>query len=95
MATRIDTLKDKGVSMDTIRSMLKPIYGKAYEGLLSETLAEKYSLPDSDYVKSQNFFENLLNMSTMGRSQEELNSEIKDMLAQNPSVVKELKLNTA
>ena len=31
----------------------------------------------------------------MGRSQEELNSEIKDMLAQNPSVVKELKLNTA
>ena len=68
MVSKISDLKDKGVSMDTIRTLLKPQYGTAYDGLLAETLSEQYSLPDSDYVKSQNFFDNLLNMSTMGMS---------------------------
>lgn len=42
MTKQIEDLKNKGASMDTIRSLLKSKYGKVYDGLIADTIAENY-----------------------------------------------------
>lgn len=91
---QVKDYKNKGMSMEAIRSTMKGQYGKAYDSTIEKTIADNYGT-DSDYVKGQNFFDNLLNLDTIGKDPTEIMAEIKQELGSNNQVVKDLKLATS